>query len=291
MTTIPLDRLRAFASVAARGSFTAAAGELGLDKSALSRQVRALEAQTGSLLLARTTRAVRLTPEGERLLARVAPHLDGLREALRDERRTDEPEGHVTVTTTADLAQLLLAPLLVSFRERAPRITVTVQVGTVVSDLLRAKVDLALRVGRPGGDSLVAKKVGEVAAGFFASPRYLARKGTPKTLQALAAHERLWPAPAPGRSAFASRNSAPPTVACDDFEVLLALSRSGGGVALLPDHLADAHVREGSLVRVLPEVRFGAAPLYLVSRAQRPAPARVALLRAHLLDGLRQRAR
>jgi len=289
MTTPPLERLLAFQAVAERSSFTAAARALGTDKSRLSRLVGALEHELGKRLLSRTTRAVTMTREGELLLSKISPHLAGLRAAFAEEHTgAAAPNGHVNVTTAPDLARSLLAPRLASFRVSHPGITLSIDVSADLTDLVRARVDLALRVGRPGSSSLVARRVGELSAGFFAAPSYLARRGVPLRADALAQHERLWPSVLPGRRAFSEkrRKPPPPTLACSDFDVLASSARAGAGIALLPLHVAEPLIASAELVRVLPELRLGNAPLYLVWRAERPIAPRIGAVRDHLLRTL-----
>jgi DNA-binding transcriptional LysR family regulator len=193
----------------------------------------------------------------------------------------------VVITTTPDLGRALLAPSLVGFRVRYPAVKVRILLANELVDLLGAKVDLALRVGKPGGEALVARKVGELAAGFYASNAYLERRGTPRTVEQLGEHERLWPTPPRGGRSFAPGPiSVEPSIECQDFGLLAELARLGGGIALLPTFFAERDVLRGGLVRVLPEFTLGGAPLYLVSRAVRGLPPRVTALRAHLLEAL-----
>jgi DNA-binding transcriptional LysR family regulator len=286
MATIDLETLRVFHAVAVTQSFTKAAARLSLDKSSVSRLIRALEDALDTQLLVRSTRSVRLTAEGEALDQRITPALVELEQALAaTPDRAAAPSGEVVITTTPDLGRALLAPALPGFRERHPAVRVRVVLGHDVLDLVGDDVDLALRVGHPGGDSLVAKKLGELEAGFFASPGYLVRRGTPMTPADLAGHEGLWPAPPKGQRAFASGAGTPRAqIECDDFGLLAATARAGGGVALLPTFVAAADVAAGALVRVLPGLAFAGAPLYLVSRAARTLPPRVAALRTWLLE-------
>lgn len=281
-----LEALRAFRLVAEKGSFTRAAAELRLDKSQVSRVIRELESSLGLGLFARTTRSVRLTAEGEALLSRVAPHLAGIEEALEqvpEEGRA--PQGEVGLSTTPDIARALLAPALGAFRRRYPLVRVRLHLGAAVVDLTSERIDLALRVGRPGGQGLVARRLGELAAGFFAAPAYLERRGTPTSLGELRQHDGLWPEPPKGQRSFApSAPIPPPTVACSDFQVLAELAKGGAGIALLPTFLAAAELRQGQLVRVIPSFQLKNAPLYLVSRPVRPVPARVAVLRSFLIE-------
>ncbi|MBE7447989.1 MAG: LysR family transcriptional regulator [Kofleriaceae bacterium] len=287
--TIDLPALRVFLAVAEARSFTRGAARLRLDRSRVSRVVRGLEGALGAPLFARTTRTVRLTPEGEALFAELAPVVAALERVLgATPARAAVPAGEVAITTTPDLGRDLLAPALVSFRAHYPAVRVTVVLVAAVVDLLGGGIDLALRVGKPGGGDLIARRLGSLEAGFFAAPAYLERRGTPRALPELATHERLWPAPSRDQRAFAPRVAPPPAgVQCADFGLLAELARLGGGIALLPTSHAARDVATGALVRVLPEVALGGAPLYLVARPGRPLPARVAALRDHLTRALR----
>jgi DNA-binding transcriptional LysR family regulator len=284
-----LNQLTVFQAVAESQSFTKAAGRLGLDKSRVSRALRALEETLGTPLLARTTRSVRLTAEGEALLRQVAPLLSGLRAAVEGApAKASLPTGEVTLTAPPDVGRALLAPVLARFRVRHPGVRVRAVLTYERVDLLEKGVDLALRVGRPGAGSFVARKLMDLEAGFFASPRYLERRGIPAAPADLAHHECLWPAPPRGRGPFGGGGKQPPAsaVECSDFGFLAELSRAGGGVALLPTFLAAQDVALGSLVRVLPGTAFRDAPLFLVSRPGRPVPTRVQVLKDFLRESL-----
>lgn len=290
-TTISLDQLTVFMAVAEAASFTRAAARLGLDKGRVSRVIQRLESALGVALLARSTRVVKLTAEGAELAARVAPHLAGIEAAmLAADGRTRLPEGEVSITTTADIGRCLLGPLLPGFRARFPGVRVRVETGPRPVDLLAEGIDLALRVGRPAGASSVARRLLDLEAGFHASPTYLARRGVPESLDDLAAHEGLWPAPPRGKRPFApaSRASSPQASAIEseDFMLLAAVARAHGGVALLPTFLVRDDVAQGTLVRVLPRVSLGQAPLYLLSHPGSSAPSRVTALRRFLIAAL-----
>lgn len=275
-----LEAVRIFCAVAEAGSFTAGARRLGIDKSHASRAVKTLEEELGSALFVRTTRSVRLTNEGEALLRRAAPALAELERAVAN---VPAPAaGEVSLTTTEDIGRGLLAPALASFRVQWPTIRVRVTLGADVVDLVRERVDLALRVGKPRGDALVARKLTSLELGFYAAPAYLARRGAPASLAALDDHETCWPIPTRETRSF-RRGARPPspTVASSDFGFLAELARLGGGIALLPTFLAARDA--GALVRVLPSASFGAEPLYLVRRAMRPVPPRIEALWAHLV--------
>lgn len=280
-----LNHLAAFQAIAQAASFTKAAHRLGMDKAHLSRVLRALEQSLGVVLLTRTTRTVSLTAEGERLLQQISDPLQRLAAATAGvPDRQAAPSGEVSLATTPDLGRTLLPPLLAAFRTQFPLVRVRLSLEQEVVGLQQSRSDLALRVGRARAGALKVRRLGELRAGFFASLRYLTQRGTPVTVKALGAHDGLWPLARPGRRSFASAGPPPPAaISCDDFGALAALARAGCGVAVLPLFLARADVEQGLLVRVLPGVALGGAPLSLVTAPERPLPPRVAALRDFLI--------
>lgn len=282
-----LNHLQVFAALAQTRSFTKAAVRLGADKAHVSRVVRALEGALDVVLVTRTTRQVALTPAGQQLFERVVgplAELEGASSHIEDRRRT--PAGLVTLTTTPDLGRTLVAPLLPSFRTRFPLVRLRLRLEASVVHLPEAGADLALRVG-PLRGTVRARRIGELTAGLFASPRYLALRGEPKRREDLGAHDGLWPS-APKKASFAVASAPPPpAIDCDDFGALLELSRAGAGIAVLPLFLVARDVASGALVRVLPEIAFRGAPLSLVTVVERPLPARVSVLRDFLVEHLR----
>lgn len=291
---VNLNHVAVFRVVAEAGSFKRAAERLGMDRAQVSRTIQSLEATIGTPLIARTTRRMHLTREGQALLRSVGPALGEIEAALSaipDEH--ESIEGEVVLTTTPDLGRTLLAAELVALRLRHPGLRLTVRMGHTIEDLGAARIDLALRVGRSAPSSLVARRLLEVEAGFFASAAYLERRGVPSVLEDLSQHDLLRPPLQRGRRAFAlprRRGSASPAaLESEDFSFLAAICVAGGGVAILPTHVAE-HTPPGALVRVLPKHRLRGAPLYLISRPPRQLSARARAVRDHLLASLRTRA-
>jgi len=286
---VALDHLPVLAAVARQGSFALAARQLGLDRSRVSRIVGLVEAALGVSLFVRTTRSVRPSPEGAALVERLAPALASIGQALEGASEAAAgPRGTVTLTGSPEVLRVLVAPLLPGFRQSHPGVSVRLLASEAVVDLARAGVDLALRLGRPGPGSGVARRLGAVAAGFYAAPGYLERRGVPRALTDLARHEGLWPTPPRGTAAFDLGHGPPPPAAVSaDFTSLAAIARAGGGVALLPTFLAAEDVEAGRLVRVLADTATPRAALHLVARPEKPRPERVAALQRWLVDNLR----
>lgn len=184
-----LSELRVFCRVAELASFTRAAEELGMAKGRVSTLVQALEAEVGGRLLQRTTRSVRLTPDGEAFLARCnellteADQLQGMFRpaagALRGKVRIDMP---------GMFAQELVMPHLQSLLAEHPLLDLGISVNDRRIDMVREGFDALVRLGPLPDSDMVARPLGSMAMCNVASPAYLSRHGTPRTLADLAGH-------------------------------------------------------------------------------------------------------
>ncbi len=294
MATIDLNLVRAFVAVHATGSFSAAAERLGVPRSTVSRAVAALEASLGVRLFHRTTRSVSPSTAGDALFDRVAPPLLALEGSLGDlPERESVPSGLLRVTTTADLGAALLAAACARFTERYPQTRVEAHLGAQLVDLVRDGFDLALRVlvTPPRDSSLVARKVGVIDLQLHASPAYLARRGTPREMGDLAAHDwvgyrgqdRLVLS-GPAGEAVIEREAR---IAADDMSFLRAALRAGAGIGPVPLFLAEADVVSGALVPVLPEWVSHTGTVYLVQPGRKHVPRKVTAFGEVLVEVLR----
>ena len=182
-----------FVAVAKAGSFTAAANELGVSKSALGKSVSKLEQHLATKLLYRTTRKLSLTTEGEAYFASCQSALDTLQAAensLRSKLR--EPSGTVRIDMPAAFGRSVMMPILLGMTERYPHLKLTLTFNDRIIDPLDAGFDLAIRYGAlKDSADLVAKKLNDQHLVLCASPSYLERYGTPQNLQALNQHRCL----------------------------------------------------------------------------------------------------
>lgn len=288
-----LAELAALVAVVEARGFSAAARRGGLRKATLTDRVRALEARLGVKLLVRTTRSVRLTAEGELFVeeARLA-----LAHAQRAEERVGRaaasPVGRLRVSVhpslVEEVARYVLPPLLA----RHERLELEIDSTTRRVDLSREGFDVALRVGELAPSELVAVRVGDRGGGYFASPGYLARKGTPVRPRALAEHALIvvrvpglaaeWPF-RKGRTRTAQK--VHPRVTTDDFRTAVLLAEEGAGIVRLPSVFAERPLSRGTLVAVLEDHWPGLSPVHAVyaEGAARTPKVRVFLdaLRAH----------
>jgi DNA-binding transcriptional LysR family regulator len=291
-----LNLLTVFEAVARTASFSTAAKELGIPKSSASRSVARLEDELGLQLLFRTTRQVSLTEPGTALYDRVTPLLRQVRAALGElPEREEAPSGTLRLTAPVDLGVLFLAEVVTRYTARFPAVSVEVHLTGRVVDLVAEGFDLALRVGARLEDStLVARRAAPIVLHHYASPLYLARRGTPRFEAELADHDTLvfrggdQKLRVPGaRPASAGR---PPRIVADDLLFLRDAVRAGAGIGLLPDFAAEPEVVAGRLVRILPRIERPAGWLHLVTPAAKHGPRKVAAFRDLVVELLRARS-
>lgn len=294
-----LDQLAVFVRVAELGSFSAAAEQLGLPRSTVSAAVQRLEARLGTRLIQRTTRSVRTTADG-------AGYLEWARGLLADieegesQFRGDAPElrGRLRVDMPPRLAGALVVPALPAFLARHPRLDLELSSTDRPVDLLREGIDCAIRVGGPLDPALVARPLGRLAQGSYASPGYLARHGEPRTPDALAGHLVVdYLSPGSGRvdpwevveDGVARRLALRARIAANSADSYIAAGIAGLGMVQLPVFDARRHVASGELVEVLRGFRPPPVAVHLLHPAL-PRPA--ARLRAFaewaapLFDGI-----
>jgi DNA-binding transcriptional LysR family regulator len=270
--TVDLNTLELFIAVAESSSFSLAAKKLGLPKSTVSRGLARLENDLGVRLINRTTRQVSLSSAGVALLERVGPQLSALKRAVGELPEAEEqPSGHLRITAAVDFGAVVLPELVTQFVARCPSVSVEVNVSNRLVDLVGERYDLAFRAvpGRLKDSSLLARKVGTIRTQLFASPTYLARKGTPRTPRELLGHD--WavfrkPGPlmleGPGETASVEMQGR---LVADDLFFLREAVRAGAGIGALPSFLGERDVGTGALSRVLPRWDSFTGTMWVVS--------------------------
>lgn len=291
-----LNLLRAFAAVHEKGSFSAAASQLKVPRSTVSRAVASLEEQLGAPLFQRTTRKVATTALGRELFARVAPSLASLGSALSGlPERASEVSGTLRITATHDLGTMVLAEVVARFVRRYPEVRVEVELTDRLVDFTQESFDLALRLSakRPQSSSLVARKVGTVVLQLFGAPSYLASHPAPRTPEEVSHHQWVTygSLPLTFTTARGQRRpvSALPRVRANDMFFQRELLRSGCGLGVLPTFMAAEDVASGALVRVLPDWVVFSSSVSLVHPPHRQLPRRISAFQELLLELLAQR--
>ena len=298
-----LDAMRIYVRVAELQSFTRAAQVLGLPRATVSAAVQRLESQLQARLLQRTTRQVRMTPEGENFYARcreLLAEVDELRSMFQPEAAG--LQGRLRVHLPADVASHVVLPRLREFLEAHPELHIELRSTGWRVDPVAEGYDCVLRVGPPDGAGLVAQPLGYFARLNLASPRYLQRFGTPRTPQDLHQHRLVHWAGAPGAATgfeTVDPDSGEPrylpmagSLTVDNAQAAEIACLAGLGLLQAPAVGLRAYLRGGELVEVLPGHRAAPLPVTLLRPGGRPLPRRLqrfieelqTLLRPHLTD-------
>lgn len=235
---------------------------LGVSPSAISKSVQRLEQHLGLRLFSRTTRSLKLTPEGHDLheralrLLRAAEDIEQAAVATRS-----EPAGTLKVTAPLPIGVHLLAPALPRFRGRYLKLSIDLRLGDRFFDLIEEGVDVAIRVGDLADSRLISRQLSPHRVGAFASPGYLARRGTPRHPNDLEHHECVnfrfqssgqalrWPFQVAGRELEIAPNAS---IITDVSDAVAAILAAGGGIGISPNFVAASYVARGALVPVLP---------------------------------------
>lgn len=277
-----LDAVAIFVKVVQAGSFSGAARLLGMPNSSVSAKVSALEKRLGVTLLQRTTRRLRLTDAGEAYFERSVRALAELQAAENElERSRAEPEGLLRITAPIDVAREIVPGLVHRYCAAHPRIRVDMTITNRIVDLIGEGIDVAIRGGSLKDSGLIAKRYELGYFSLWASPEYLARRGSPRQPKDLAAHPFLRFAQRSdggirlSDGAESARIAVGGRVQSDDFETLRELAALGDGIAFLPSFLCSAEEKQQRLVRVLPRWHGDRVSLSFLYPAQKFVPAKV----------------
>jgi len=292
MSRSQLADLAAFIVVARERSFTRAAAQLGVSPSALSQTMRALEERLGVRLLTRTTRSVAPTDAGERLIAAVAPHLEGIETGLADlTALRDKPAGTIRITAVDHAAETVLWPALATFLTDYPDIQVDLIVDNTLRDIVAERFDAGIRMGERLARDMIAVRIGpDLRMAAVATPAYFKEHGIPKVPQDLAGHicinmrmatlggVYVWEFEK-GTREVNVRVEGQLTV--NDIVVIRNATLHGLGIGFMPEDVAQPHLDAGDLVRVLADWTppFPGYYLYYPSRRQQ-SPAFALLVEA-----------
>jgi LysR family transcriptional regulator for bpeEF and oprC len=253
--------------------------------STLAKAVARLEATLGVKLFHRTTRQVRLTPDGERLFQRcqrVLAEVEDLQAEASGTRAS--PSGALRIDAPAFYGKRFVMPLLAALRQRHPQLRIDLRLSDAYVDLVREGVDLALRIGPLRDSTLVARRVDKQQLVLCASPAYLGARGTPRRIEDLAGHDVVvFRLPTSGRDRpWQLRQRGSPVelvpraqVRIDDGEGLVEALKLGMGLCQLPDMMVQGELERGELVELLPSCRPEAMPIHIVHPSGRLLPQRV----------------
>lgn len=253
------EELRAFVATAQTGSFTAAAEQLGMSNRLTSKYVAELEARLGVRLFQRTTRRVGLTPAGEDLLLRAPALLDDLDILLADIAEGSKGyTGTIRISAAVTFGETYVAGMLGRFGQLHPGLAFDLRLNDQFVDLASEGIDVAFRIGQADMLSLKARKLGTFCSVAVASPAYIAQRGAPKTLEALADHAciidtnrkspRKWVFHAAGQDLTCVVEGR---YQVNSARVAVSLAEAGFGIAYAPRFAVHEAVAQGRLIPVL----------------------------------------
>jgi DNA-binding transcriptional LysR family regulator len=288
---LQLTQLKLFLRLADAGSLSAAARQLQLTPAAASASLKRLETSLAVRLVERSTRSMRLTPEGELLrdhAQRALAVLDDARSLLGAQR--EQLEGEIHLAAPSDLGRELLSPMLDAFLARHPGLRLSMRLSDAVHDLRREGVDIAVRYGTLADSSLVARPLHTARRVLVASPDYVAQHGAPRQPSDLVNHHclALYLSGRPQLQWRFERDGHATTVKvqgqrrADDGALVRQWALQGHGIAYKAQLDVLADLRAGRLVTLLPEWHGETFPLNAIVPAQRHMPLRV----RRLLDEL-----
>jgi len=284
-----MDRIAAiqvFSQVVESGGFARAAERLGLSTSATSRLVADLESHLQTRLLNRTTRRVSLTESGRAFYERSVQLLADLEEAEQEASRAAVvPRGTIKLTTSVNFGVRHVAPAIASFMLEHREVRFDVALADRIVDLVEEGFDLGIRVGGPGAENLVARKLGETRLVPCASPAYLNAHGSPQTPEDLARHNcftyeyvtphHLWRFRDPSGAERAVRVKG--SLHSNNGDLLAEAAVHGGGIVFEPAFIVGPDVRAGRLVPLLQEFVPLPVPIYAVYPSRKHLSAKVRL--------------
>jgi len=279
-----LPAMLAFAEVARRKSFTLAAQHLGISKSAVSQQIKRLEQHLGQQLLSRHTRGMSLTGVGEKLLERcelLQTQVDLALEELTSAK--EAPSGIFALTIPHSCERDIVIPALNQLCLEFPKIEPKILVTDQAKDLIKDKLDVAIYGGTLKDSNYRALPIGSMREICCAAPGYVRQKGLPDNPKDAADHRWISP-PWQGREIKLFANfdlSRSTSVEIDAFAhtntlpSALEMALQNMGIALLPEVVLQAHIREGRLLRVLPDYQGAQWDFHLVHRFSGEKPVHI----------------
>ncbi|MDF2180895.1 LysR family transcriptional regulator [Neptuniibacter sp. CAU 1671] len=285
-----LNDIRLFIHVIEQNSFTAAAEQLNLQKSTISRRIAQLEDELGVRLLQRTTRKLSLTEEGHDLYHRCLPLFNELSH-ITDQvaARRHEPKGRLRITMPPEMGIFIMNDVIGSFMEQHPGIQLDVELSARLVDLVEEGIDLALRVGELVDSSLIGRKLAESEIALYASPAYLMRHGTPETPADLQQHSCIAGLLNHTGWAFTNWNDGKQVnldfrMRANSLSFCREMILQNIGIGRMPKAFCEEMVKDGKLVHLLENYHLQPVQIHALYPSRRHLNPRVRLFIDHMLS-------
>jgi DNA-binding transcriptional LysR family regulator len=291
-----LDAMQTFVRVAEAGSFTAVADQLEVDRSAITRQIGALEKHLAVKLITRSTRSLTLTPAGSAYLEKcrlIINLVDAAETSLTEESTL--VRGRVRLALPLSFGRQRLMPALLEFMRLQPNLELMLSLSDQRSNLIEEGLDLAIRVTADLQSGDIVRKLGQCQLLTVASPAYLAQHGTPTHPDELRHHECLlytsnstsaqWHYRIDGQVKNVAVRGR---LAANNGLTLLAANAAGMGISVQPDFLAEPFLARKEVVEILSDFMPPPLGIYAVLPSNRYIPQRVAVLMDYLAHALKE---
>ena len=289
-----------FVHVVEKRGFSPAARALGMPKSRLSRHVSRLEERLDTRLIQRSTRQFKVTDTGQvfyRHARAVVEEMEAAEAAIQSRR--ESLGGRVSISCSVGIAQFAIKDLMLDFLALHPKVELIQQVTNQTVELVSSGIDMAIRghIDALPDSALIQRPLANVSWQLFASSEYLTRTGTPRSPDDLLKRQSLkvgWQ-PATGHWNLENKDGLKTTIpfspqlCSDDMATLKQAAAKGLGVVSLPAYTCRDELKDGSLVRVLPDWIAGRAQLSLLMPSRRGQSPSIRVLADFLLDNLNER--
>jgi DNA-binding transcriptional LysR family regulator len=268
-----LADIAVFVQVVKANSFTAAARDLGLSRSVVSKYISRLEQNLGVRLLNRTTRRLRLTEAGVRFYEQSRSALGQLEDAEGEIHAMQAaPKGQLRISAPSSFGVIHLAPLLPELQQTYPDLSIDLSIDDKMVDVVEAGIDVAIRIADLPDSTLIARRITQCRYVVCASPNYLEHYGTPSTPDDLAQHDcllfKFWGSPVQWQFVDKDDQFADVTVRGDLISnnslALREILLSGGGITMAPTFLVGEDIQKGRLTALFDDFRFKPLSIYAV---------------------------
>jgi len=289
-----LNAMAIFVRIVERGSFSAVARELQTSQPTISKILKALEAELGGKLIARSTRQLSLTDEGQRYYAQcrqILAAVDNAEHSFQSGR--EQVAGSLRIGSSVSFGRLQIASRLPDFLARYPQLEIDLQLNDQNQDLVEEGLDVSLRIGELSDSNLIARRIGDTQRITVASAAYLARRGEPQTPEQLSEHnclqfnllssQNLW-----HYEKDAQRYSVriKGNAQSNNSEAIREMVLGGLGIALSPVWLFAEDLKAGRVTAILPGYQTQSLPIHAVFPANRRQSARVKAFVDYMSDAL-----
>ncbi len=282
-----LNYLEAFTFTVKTGSFTAAAEQLGLSKSYVSKQVSQLENELGTRLLYRTTRKLSLTHDGKQFYQHcklIMGEADKAKAEVMDSH--DIPRGLIKLTIPQSFVLSEAGSVLIKFQKEYPEIHLDITTSGSNVDLVEEGIDLALRIGELEDSTMICRKLTECSFQVIASPEYIEQRGLPSQPKELIQHNcliystsrlsRQWPFRLPDGEAITVNVRG--NLNCNDGQYILNAALKGLGICFGPDIMFKHYINKKKLCVLLEDYSLPAVSISAIYPLNRNLTQRVRLL-------------